>query len=237
MSSFVSVVGVFSLSIMLAYGFLRLKCRGIAPPFGPHARPWALLIVLGTAVVSVGVGLLIAAASGYVGAVYAGILVPFGLWFPRLPPQDLGLRTLGAWLRLPFSRLYDRMGDDMQDWCGTRLQAASAEPQWIADAVNYYYDQVQGRLKDDQVRANLDGFRGSITHKISIVRLISLGTTSAWLQTSLQMHSSTRDTRRYSDNDLPLLAQRLESDALQELDLFLTLVYRLGYSQLLVFPF
>ena len=208
MSSFVSVVGVFALSIMLACGFLRLKCRGIAPPFGPHAKPWALLIVLGTAVVSVSVGLLIAAASGYVGALYAGILVPFGLWFPRLPPQDLGLRTLGAWQRLPFSRLYDRMGDDMQDWCGTRLQAASAESQWIADAVNYYYDQVQGRLKDDQVRANLDGFRESITHKISIVRLISLGTTSARLQTSLQMHSSTRDTRRYSDNDLPLLAQR-----------------------------
>ena len=87
------------------------------------------------------------------------------------------------------------------------------------------------------MRANLDGFRESITHKISIVRLISLGTTSARLQTSLQMHSSTRDTRRYSDNDLPLLARRLESDALIELDLFLTLVYRLGYSQLLVFPF
>ena len=156
---------------------------------------------------------------------------------PQAAPQDLGLRTLGAWQRLPFSRLYDRMGDDMQDWCGTRLQAASAESQWIADAVNYYYDQVQGRLKDDQVRANLDGFRESITHKISIVRLISLGTTSARLQTSLQMHSSTRDTRRYSDNDLPLLARRLESDALIELDLFLTLVYRLGYSQLLVFPF
>jgi len=43
--------------------------------------------------------------------------------------------------------------------------------------------------------------------------------------------------RRYADDDLPRLARRLESDALNELNLFLAAVYRLGYHKLLIYPF
>jgi len=231
----VGVVGTFVLSLFLAYGFLRLRCRGIGPPFGPRARPWALLIVVGTAVVSAGVGLLIVAASDHVHAAYVGVIVPGGLWLGRMPP-DLVPRSLGAWLALPLSRLYDRMGDDMQNWCDTRLRAAEARPQWVADAVTYYYDQVQGRLKDDQARARLGEWRESIAHKVSIVRLINLDTTPARLQESLQKHPDTQDPRKYSDDD-PQLAARLESDALSELNLFLAYIYRLGYYKLLIYPF
>ena len=93
-------VATFIVSLFTAYWFLRLRCRGIGFPFGRRARPWALVIVIGTAVVSSGAGLLIVTVSDHVHTAYAGIAVPLGLWFPRIPPQDLTPRTLGAWLAL-----------------------------------------------------------------------------------------------------------------------------------------
>jgi hypothetical protein len=234
------VVGTFALSLILAYWFLRLRCRGVGHPFGRRARYWAVLIMVATAIASTGVGLLLVAASRHVPAAYVGIVVPAGLWFSKLPPQrdrDLFHRTLAGLLTLPFSRLYDRMGDDMEGWCDTRLRAVEPKPQWVADAVKYYYDQVRGGLKDDQARADLERWRASITHKISIVRLISLDTTSARLRDSLRMHPATQHIRKYPDDDLPRLALRLETEAQNELHLFLAYVYRLGHHNLLIYPY
>jgi hypothetical protein len=237
----VGIVGTFVVSLMLAYGFLRLRCRGVGPPFGPRARFWAFFIVMATAIVSTSAGLLIVAASHHIHTAYLGIVVPGGLWFSKLPPGgdrlSSGRRFPATVLTFPLSRLYDRMGDDMQDWCDTRLRAASAKPQWIADAVTYYYNQVRGGLKDGQARADLGRWQESITHKIGIVRLISLDTTPARLRTALQMHPSTQHTRKFTDDDLPQLASRLESDALNELNLFLAYIYRLGHHKLLIYPF
>ena len=233
----VGIVGTFVLSLILAYGLLRLRCRRIGPPFGPRARPWALLIVVGTAMLSTGVGLLIVAASDHIHAAYVGIIVPGGLWFSKMPPEHLVPRTMADWLALPFRRLYDRMGDDLQGWCDTRLKAASQKPQWIADAATYYYDQVRGRLKDGRARARLANWQESITYKIEIVRLIELETTPARLREALRKHPFLPDARNYADEDLPQLASRLESDALSELNLFLGYVYRLGHHKLLIYPF
>ena len=120
-----------------------MRCHRVGPPFGPHARPWAVLIVLATALVSTGVGLLIVAASHQAPAALAGVVVPGGLWLTSVsPPRD---RLRAGWLTRPLSHLYDGMGDDMQAWCDTRHRAAAEEPQWISDAVTYYYDQVKGR--------------------------------------------------------------------------------------------
>ena len=54
MPSWVGVVGTFVLSLLLAYGFLRLRCHGVGPPFGPRAKVWAFIIVVATAIVSTG---------------------------------------------------------------------------------------------------------------------------------------------------------------------------------------
>ena len=125
----------------------------------------------------------------------------------------------------------------MEAWCQTRLQAASAKPQWIADAVTYYSNQVQGGLRDRRARADLDRWRESITHKIGIVRLISLDTRAARLRAALAMHPSTQHVRKYADDDLPRLSRRLEAEALNELHLFLAYVYRLGHHRLLIYPY
>ena len=233
----VGVVGTFVLSLGLAYGFLRLRCRGIGPPFGPRARYWAFLIVVATAIVSTGVGLLIVAASNHIHAAYLGIIVPGGLWFSKMPPARPGCsRTVADLLTLPFSRLYDRMGDDMQDWCDTRLRAAEPKPQWIADAVTYYYDQVRGGLKDGRARARLDAGRNPSRTRSSIVRLISLDTTPARLRAALRKHPSTQ-TASTPTTTCRRLAAGWRADALNELHLFLAYVYRLGHHKLLIYPF
>jgi hypothetical protein len=230
-------VGTFVVSLIVAYMFLRMRCRGIGPPFGRRARYWGLFIVASTAVASTAVGLLLLAASHVPALV--GVVVPGGLWLTKVPPQrdrDMQPRTWSAVLTLPFSRLYDRMGDDMQDWCDTRLEAAKPRPRWIADAAQYYWNQMS-RVRDPQARAQLDRWRDSIAHKISMVRLIDLDPGPARLRASLDLHDSTAHARRYRDDDQARLARRLETEALNELHLFLAYAYRLGYHKMLIYPY
>jgi hypothetical protein len=228
-------VGTFVVSLIFACMFLQMRCRGVGPPFGPHARPWAIFVAVATALVSAGFGLLILAASHETSAALAGLVVPGGLWLTSVsPPRD---RLRAGWLTRPLSHLYDAMGEDMQAWCDVRRRAAAEKPQWISDAARYYYDQVKGRIKGQSALEELCDWRDSIVHKINIVRLISLDTTPARLHDALQKHPSTQNLRRYADDDLPRLARRLESDATNELDLFLASVYRLGYHKLLIYPF
>jgi hypothetical protein len=239
-STVLGAIGTFVLSLVLAYGFLRLRCRAIGHPFGRRARYWALFIMVSTAFVSTGVGLIMVAASHHDHAAYVGVIVPGGLWFRRLPPQrdrDLLPATLASLFTLPFSHLYDRMGDDMQDWCDIRVRAASVRPQWIADAVVYYHNQMVGRLRDAKARTDLDGWRTSIMHKIRIERMIDQDFSSARLRAELRTHPSTQHVRAYNDEDLMRLARRLESEALNELHLFLAYAYRLGYQKMLIYPF
>jgi len=224
----VHVVVTFVLSLLAAYGFLLLCCRRAGNPFGPRARAWAVLIVVATAAVSAALGLLLAAAS-HPSAAYLGLLVPSSLWLTTLAQRDPHL--------VPFGPLYDRMGDDMEDWCDTRLRAAAQKPQWIAAAANYYYDQVEARIRDERARDELDEWRESIVHKIGVVRLIFAEAPAGEVRDALQTHPGTRDTRRYHDDDPARLAARLESEALNELHLFLAYIYRLGYHKLLIYPF
>ncbi len=235
------VAGTFVLSILVASRLLRLRCRGIGPPFGPRAKYWAISIIVVVAAFSTGLGIALAAVIHGVEAVLIGPVLSGGLWFAKIPPQrdlDMRPRTLTALPTLPFSRLYEEIGEDMQAWCDTRVQAASAKPQYIADAVSYYYIQVEkAGLTDGRALASLRRWRDSIAHKIAIVRLISLDATPARLRASLQADPSTQRISKYRDDDPPQLARRLETEALNELHLFLAYVYRLGYHNLLIYPF
>lgn len=200
-----------------------------------------------TAAISTGVGLAaIAAAGDHTIAAYVGFILPSGLWLGRASRSrgHLGggawperLAALAALVTFPLRRLDDRMGDDMQAWCDARLEAASRRPQWLADAAEYYYKQVAGRLRDRRATDQLNRWRESIGHKIRIVRLTDLGTTPERLQEALHYHSATTDGRKYAADDLPRLARRLIAEAENELHLFLAYVYRLGYHRLLIYPF
>jgi hypothetical protein len=242
MPSWVIVAGTIVISLVSAYGFLMLRCRGTGNPFGRHARWWALAIVVITAAVSTGVGLAaIVAVRGAIAA-YVALILPSGLWLGKASSQrawrdgDTLPGHLAALATLPLRRLDERMGDDMQDWCDTRVRAASKTPQWLSDAAEYYYNQV-GRVRDARAREQLSRWRESIEHKIRIARLVDLQTTAERLQAGLLDHPATRDGRKYAVDDLPRLTRRLIAEAENELHLFLALVYRLGYHRLLIYPF
>jgi len=239
---FAGVAGTFLLSLLSAYAFLRLRCRGSGNPFSRRAKWWAMTVIALTAILSTGVGVAAVLVSDHTRAAVLGLVIPSGLWIGQVSTERAHrraaatLRSLVTCLTFPLSRLYDRMGDDMQDWCDDRLEAASRTPQRVAEAVQYYHQQVAGRLRNSQARDQLKRWRESIEHKTSIVRLINLDTTPARLHAALQWHPSTRDSGKYTSGDLPHLADRLESEAQNELYLFLAQVYRLGFHRLLIYP-
>jgi hypothetical protein len=233
------VVVTFALSLILSCTFLRMRCRGIGSPFGRRARYWGAFIVVGTAAASTAVGLLIVLASRHSGAAYAGVIVAPSLLLSKVPPQrdlDMRRRTGAQLLTLPFSRLYDRIGDDMYAWCEYRMRAAKSEPRYLGHTVQYYWNRMS-RVKDRRTREILDTWRASIVHKMNIVRLIDLDASPARLNDAFGQHPSTQHLRDCTDEYLIWLAKRLESDAESELNLFLSRAYQLGYHKMLVYPF
>ena len=178
-------------------------------------------------------------------AAFVGLILPSGIWLGRAaaldsrPRASQWRRQLVIWIACPLRHLDAAMGDDMQLWCDARVRAAARQPQWLSDAALYYYSQVGRRVKDDRARDELKGWRESIAHKVTLVRLINLDTTEFLLRRALQTHPSTQhlpDIGGYSEEDLERLGLRLETEALNELHLYLAYVYRLGYHNLLIYP-
>lgn len=240
------VVGVavtLALSLISAYGFLLLRCRGSGHPFGPHSRPWAITVVLITAAISTLLGVAAVAVGHHVRAAYVGLVVPSVLWLGKASAQrrrrsaPLVPRQVAGYLVLPLRRLDGGIGDDLQDWCDARSSAVSGRPQEVADASQYYYNQVAGRPMDDRARERLYGWRESIRYKTEIVQMIGRGEPAARLRAALQSHPSTSNAGKYDTSDPPRLARRLQSEAENELYLLLAWAYRRGHHKLLIYPF
>ena len=225
-------------SVISAYCFLRLRCRKRGDPFGARARWCSLSIIAALVVLSTGIGLAYVALSHHYGATYVGLALPSVLWLGRASiSRDGGQQptTLTDVLMYPLRRLDDLMGDDMQEWCDVRSRAVAGHPAWVSDAVEYYWRLVAGRVKDEPARRDLGRWRESIRHKINAARLADLDSPQR-LRDALSSHRSTRNSRKYQPDD-PRLADRLRSDAQNELHLFLFALYRLGFYDLLIYPF
>jgi len=234
--------GTFAISATSAYIFLRLRCRGTGYPLGPHARWWAVTVVLITALTATGLGVAAVAVSDHLRAVYIGIIVPSGLWLgkasaqrghQRVAPQ---LSSLLSQVTLPLRCLDSSMGDDVQRWCDVRSAVVATTPELIYDAAEHYYLQVANYVKDRPRREDLDRRLSSIRHKVSAMRLARLDATKpAMLQDALQDHPYTRDNGKYAVANADRLADRLESEAENELQLLLACIYRLGYRRLVMY--
>ncbi|HLX48376.1 MAG TPA: hypothetical protein VKS82_08590 [Streptosporangiaceae bacterium] len=228
--------------MVTAYVFLRLRCRGIGYPFGPLARWWSYSIITLTAIISAFLGLAAGAASGQVHVAYVGVVLPIGLLLGRAP-GDMGTRAgrapgwLSHVLSFPLRRLNDRMGDDMHNWCQERHRAVADNPKWVADAAQYYCNQVAGRIKDGRTELYLGRLRESIQHKIKVMRAIELGDSPARLRNALQAHPATANQHQFTVDDLDLLSGRLRTEAEHELGMLLAFIHKRGFHKLLIYPF
>jgi GHKL domain len=242
-TAWIGAAAATAFSYFSAYIFLRLRFRGIGSPFRPRRTTQAAMrVIIDTATASAFLGLFLAFATSNIALVCVSLLVPSVLWLPNAAEERIRRRgnilpESLAWIKSPIRRLDERMGRDMEEWCEVRLNAAAKNPQWVSDAATYYYGQIEGRLKDGRAKAELSTLVESITHRISIVLLISLNTTPARIRVSLKKHPSTSGISKYEIDDLARLEQRLLAEARDELHLFLAYVYRLGYRSLLIYPF
>jgi hypothetical protein len=236
-----SVSGTIVLSVIFGYAFLRLRCRRVGNPFGRRARWWSMAIIGGMALVSAALGLAAGAVSHHSRAAFVAIILPGALWFAKPSSGRDGSRNgtiagpLTEGLMLPLRRLDDLMAEDMQDWCDERSRAVEGQPNWVAEAAQYYHKETAPWVKDHQARHDLDRWRETIEHKIAMAHLADLYS-PARLRSGLRSHPSTRNTRKYDADDVRL-AERLRSDAESDLHLFLFTLYRLGFYKLLIYPF
>lgn len=181
---------------------------GRGPAHPRYSRPWAITVVVITAAISTVLGVAVVAASHHVRAAYIGLVVPSVLWLGKVSAQRARRRghlipgQLADYVMLPLRRLDDGIGDDLQDWCDARSRAVSGRPQQVADAAQYYYRQVAGRLKDDRDREQLYCWRESIRHKIEMVQMIGRGEPVARVHAALQSHPSTSSTGKYDTGNL-----------------------------------
>ena len=242
MPSWVIIAGTVVISLVSAYGFLRLRCRGTGNPFGHRARWWAITIVVITAAVSPG-----ARPGRHCGGQSHDrrLCRPHPAQRPVAgeggPASVLGgaaARWPGIWSPWPPSRF----AASMTGWATTcRLGAipGSGRRRGCRSGCRMRRSTTTARSRAGGHRAcdQLSRWRESVEHKIRIVRLIDLETTAARLEAALQDHPATRDSRKYAVDDLPRLTRRLIAEAENELHLFLALVYRLGYHSLLIYPF
>jgi hypothetical protein len=200
-------------------------------------------VIAVTAAISTLLGVAVVAASHHVRAAYIGLVVPSVLWLGKASaqrggrPRRLVPGPLAAYAMLPLRRLDDGIGDDLQDWCDARSRAVSGRPQQVADAAQYYYNQLVGRPKDERAREQLYCWRESIRHKIKVVQMIGHGEPAARVHAALQSHPATSSTGKYDTVNLPRLTRRLQSEAENELYLLLAWAYRRGYHKLLIYPF
>jgi len=227
------------ISLASAFCFLMLRCRKTGNPFGRRARWWAVTIIVATAVVSTGIGLVVIAAGDHAIAAGVGLVLPSGLWLGKAVSQYGGRVPQGlvALVLFPLRGLDDAMAEDTQEWCDTRLTAASRTPQFLSEAEDYYFNQVKGSLKDNRTRNQLAQWQGSIRRKVRIVQMIDRGMSRSKVEEALRYDPDTADPRKYNADDPRALARRLRTEAENELNLFLSSLYRLGYHRLLIYPY
>jgi hypothetical protein len=126
------------------------------------------------------------------------------------------------------------MADDREAWCDERLEVASGNPRMLREATVYYYRHIVGRfLRADGRRRHFETMQETILHKLDVLKLTSIETTTARLNAVLRSHPSTISwVGRHTPWDL---ASRLQDSAENDLRCMLADAYRLGCDKLVIY--
>jgi hypothetical protein len=233
----------FGLACASAIFFLFLRCHGTGRPFARHSRPWALLVVAVTSLLSTGAAFAgLALVSHLPGAfVGVGIVGPSGLWLSEIHSQREERRSLlrdlsTLWLSRLLARLHEAMAEDRIAWCEKHVDEG-----WGADelsaAARFYQEYLRERMSPaERRRSRINAQVNAIEARLSTVELIENGAARTKVVAALQGSRVTKESR-YSRNldDLQRMADILHHDAERDLIRLLGSAYGAGLYRLPVF--
>lgn len=233
----------FGLACASATFFLFLRCHDTGPPFARNSRPWALLVILVTSVVStaaafVGLALVHHMPSAFLGV---GIVGPSGLWLSEIRSQREERRSLlrdlsTLWLSRMLARHHEAMAEDRAAWCERHVNE-----DWSADelsaAAHFYQEYLRERMSPaERRRSRINAQVSAIEARLTTVQLIENGAVRNKVASALQGSRVTKEPR-YSRNlnDLQRMADILHHDAERDLVRLIGLAYGAGLYRMPVF--
>jgi hypothetical protein len=236
----VALALTFALACASATFFLLLRCEGRGRAFGPRSKPWALLVILLTSLLSAGGAAALAVLGRYVPAVILslGIAAPGSLCLGRIRDGIPERRSVyGAastlWLGFLLARMTEGMAEDKLQWCERHVDAAW-HPDELIMAAHYYHDYLNERLSaEDRKRYRIRALLQDVETRLDIVRIIDARAPRSKVVAAINQSRLGREAR-YQRNldDLGRLGGRLEHDARRALERMLAAAYVTGLYRL-----
>jgi hypothetical protein len=233
----------FVLACASAAFFLFLRCHGTGRPFGPNSRPWALLVIVVTGLLSTAIGFasVIILSRLPFASLGLGLVAPSGLWLSEIRSKRDERRGLGfdlstLWLTRLLARLQEGMAEDRIAWCEQRI-----DEEWSTDelgmAARFYQEYLRERMSpEERRRSRIYAQLSAIENRLTVVQLIENSSGKTKIAAALQGSRATKDAR-YSGHlgDLGKMADILRHDAERELIRLLGFAYSAGYYRMPVF--
>src|SRR6202008_2927468 len=105
----------FILTCAIATFSVQLRCDGKGRPFGPSSRPWAILVIALTSILSVGGAVVLALLGSRVPAPGSLCLGKIREGIPER--RNAYGAALTLWLGWLLARMGEGMAEDKQKWC------------------------------------------------------------------------------------------------------------------------
>jgi len=233
----------FGLACASATFFLFLRCHDTGPPFGRNSRPWALLVIAVTSILStlaafVGLAVVNHLPGAFVGV---GIVGPSGLWLSEIHSQREERRSLlrdlsTLWLSRLLARHHEAMAEDRASWCERHV-----DEEWSADdlssSARFYQEYLRERMSPaERRRSRINAQVNAIEARLTTVQLIENGAARTKVVAALQGSRVTKEPR-YTRNlgDLQRMADILHHDAERDLVRLLGTAYGAGLYRMPVY--
>ena len=145
----------FVLTCAIATFSIQLRCDGKGRPFGPTSRPWAILVITLTSILSVSGAVVLALLGSHipVALLGLGVAAPGSLCLGKIREGIPERRNaygaaLTLWLGWLLARLSEGMAEDKQKWCERHVDD-DWSPDELIMAARAYHHYLNDRLSSE----------------------------------------------------------------------------------------
>jgi len=222
----------FVLTCAIATLSIQLRCDGKGRPFGPSSRPWAILVIALTSILSVSGAVVLALLGSRipVALLGLGVAAPGSLCLGKIREGIPERRNaygaaLTLWLGWLLVRMSEGMAEDKQKWCERHVDDGWPPDELIMAARAYHHYLNERLSSEDRKRYRIHAHLKEVENRLDVVLRIEAHAPRTRIAAALKT-SLGRDTRylRYLD-DLTLLGSRLEHDARRALERLVAVAY------------